>query len=809
MATPPPEVPPVTKEDKPQLPPSPTGPSVPDYPPNSAQNVAANLKSDGPADAEVKSPTLNGHTPVASSNTNGTIVATSPPKSPDNQTPSETIQNKPSPAAGSSAPAETQPTEEKKTPSQDQESTAPAAANPVVESVVPSAPQAVAPPIVPASADGPNDTPEPMAIDTKQDVSTAVKTDLPHHPTPTSAPLALTAPQPVDQEMKDASEAPLSPSKISRQRDADLSEEPAPKRTKVEGDDSVINFQTPGFNTPAAAAPGPNRTSGGPGLTKMQHKFISKSLTSLKRMHDARFYKEPVDAVKLNIPQYHTIVTHPMDLGTMERKLRNNQYSSPQAVADDFALMVNNTTIFNGPDHLVTQEGIKLKATFEKQMTNLPKPEEVEERKPKKQTEKTSAARREHRTSLPSQPKAASPQSQTFALGPEGLPVIRRDSSNPDGRPKRSIHPPKRDLPYSTKPKKKKFQWELRFCQEVLDELHKQKHYSWVMPFYYPVDPVALNIPTYHSVIKKPMDLSTVQSKLKAGQYENAKEFENDVRLIFKNCYRFNIPGDPTFVCGQRAEEIFNAKWAQKSDYLEAHEPHPEQNTDSSDEDSDEDAEESEEDDEKLTQLQKQIAEMSRQVEAITNKKKKTPPSSKKVGKTKLSKKDSKKISTGKRDKKSKSSQPGKTRAITYNEKQIISNGISSLPDKRMQQALQIIQNNVPQLKGTDEAEIELDIDELPNDVLLKLLNFVKKHVPNLMDDEDEDDLPTSSVAPPKPKKNKPMSKFEQEAQINMLQSNLSRFQGGPHSPDPVASVEHNESSDDDSDSSEEESEEE
>ncbi|KAI2679733.1 hypothetical protein DTO012A7_5857 [Penicillium roqueforti] len=813
MATPPPEAPPVTKEDKPQLPPSPTGPSAPDYPPTSAQNATVNLKSDGPTDTEVKSPALNGHTPVEPSNTNGTIVATSPPKSPEHKTSPGVDQNKTPSAAGSAPPAEAQPTEDKNALPQGQVSTTPAPASTAAESTAVSAPQPAAHvSTFPASTDGPSDTPEPMVIDTPQDVSTAVKTDLPHHPTTAPAPPALppvlTAPQHVDQEMKDGSEAPPSPSKVSRQRDADLSEEPAPKRTKVEGDESVINFQTPGYSSPAAATPGPTRTGGGPGLTKMQHKFILKSLTSLKRMHDARFYKEPVDAIKLNIPQYHTIITQPMDLGTMERKLKNNQYSSPQAVADDFALMVNNTTVFNGADHLVTQEGIKLKATFEKQMTNLPKPEEVEERKPKKHTEKTSAARREPRTSLPSQPKASSPQSQTFALGPEGLPVIRRDSSNPDGRPKRSIHPPKRDLPYSTKPKKKKFQWELRFCQEVLDELHKQKHYSWVMPFYYPVDPVALNIPTYHSVIKKPMDLSTAQSKLKTGQYENAREFENDVRLIFKNCYRFNIPGDPTFVCGQRAEEIFNAKWAQKSDYLEAHEPHPEQNTDSSDEDSDEDAEESEEDDEKLTLLQKQIAEMSRQVEAITNKKKKTPPSSKKVGK-KLAKKDSKKISSGKRDKKSKISQPGKTRAITYNEKQIISNGISSLPDKRMQQALQIIQNNVPQLKGTDEAEIELDIDELPNDVLLKLLNFVKKHVPNLMDDEDEDDLPASSVAPPKPKKNKPMSKFEQEAQINMLQSNLSRFQGGAHSPDPVASVERNESSDDESDSSEEESEEE
>jgi hypothetical protein len=50
---------------------------------------------------------------------------------------------------------------------------------------------------------------------------------------------------------------------------------------------------------------------------------------------------------------------------------------------------------------------------------------------------------------------------------PSGLEESRRMTGRPSG-------------------KKKKFQWELRFCQEVLDELHKQKHYNWVMPFYYP-----------------------------------------------------------------------------------------------------------------------------------------------------------------------------------------------------------------------------------------------------------------------------------------------------------------------------------
>jgi len=86
------------------------------------------------------------------------------------------------------------------------------------------------------------------------------------------------------------------------------------------------------------------------------------------------------------------------------------------------------------------------------------------------------------------------------------------------------------------------------------------------------------------------------------------------------------------------------------------------------------------------------------------------------------------------------------------------------------------------------------------------LLKFVKKNVPHLMDDDDF--APTSTVAPSKPKKNKPMSKNEQEAQITMLESNLSRFQGGG-SPAPVPSVEANESSEDESDDDSEESEEE
>jgi Bromodomain len=34
----------------------------------------------------------------------------------------------------------------------------------------------------------------------------------------------------------------------------------------------------------------------------------------------------PVDAIKLNIPDYHKIIKHPMDFGTIKKRLENNYY---------------------------------------------------------------------------------------------------------------------------------------------------------------------------------------------------------------------------------------------------------------------------------------------------------------------------------------------------------------------------------------------------------------------------------------------------------------------------------------------------
>ncbi|VDN35908.1 unnamed protein product, partial [Cylicostephanus goldi] len=55
----------------------------------------------------------------------------------------------------------------------------------------------------------------------------------------------------------------------------------------------------------------------------------------------------------------------------------------------------------------------------------------------------------------------------------------------------------------------------------VLRDVMKHKH-AW--PFVTPVDAVKLNLPDYHKVIHRPMDLGTIKMRLKNTYYYSAKD---------------------------------------------------------------------------------------------------------------------------------------------------------------------------------------------------------------------------------------------------------------------------------------------
>jgi hypothetical protein len=96
-----------------------------------------------------------------------------------------------------------------------------------------------------------------------------------------------------------------------------------------------------------------------------------------------------------------------------------------------------------------------------------------------------------------------------------------------------------------------------RACQGVVNFLYNHKHAGI---FLEPVDPVALNIPTYFDVVKRPMDITTLSENLEKGLYSKIPPtksvgrsavsrmlngpFKDDALLIFDNAIRFNPPDD-------------------------------------------------------------------------------------------------------------------------------------------------------------------------------------------------------------------------------------------------------------------------
>ena len=656
----------------------------------------------------------------------------------------------------------------------------------------------------------------------------------PKEPAPTPATIAPE--ESVDQIMVDA---PAPPSKQIHEREEDLDDsERAPKRIRTEEPELATQESQfkipdiPAVSSPAVAngenAPSPIvPTDGDDSVTVPRLTHMKKVISNLKKSNASANFRLPVDHVALKIPNYPQVIKQPMDLGTIDQRLKRNEYSSISVFVADFNLIVNNCLTFNGPEHGVSQQAKKMKQSFDGQMKNLPKASTEEPSKEFKKAAKKVEPTRQAPPRRPSvststinvgsagSPASAAPPTPAFALNPDGIPLIRRDSNMTDGRPKRAIIPTKRNSEFGAgRPRKKKYELQLKFCEEVLKDIMASKEWQANQYFMDPVDPVALNIPTYFQIIKKPMDLKLIRTKLQNNEYEKAKDFEEDVRQIVKNCFKFNPDGDMVNAAGRLFEDLFNRKWAAKDDWLALNEPASVTQSDADDDDEDEEEDESEdeandsEDDrsEKIKKLQQQIQEMSKQMGELTQakpKKSKSPKIGKKKDKLKAKKERPDTVvpkpSKDKKDPKRKSAKkPEKDRLVTFVEKQYISNGIAMLPEKQMQEALKIIQLSVPSLANSDQSEIELDIEEVPNSALLKLLGFVKKYAGPPPDEPKVEATETyNGPAATKSKKSKPMSKNEQEAQIEELKGKLGAY-AGPISPNAVQSIETGDSSDDD-----------
>ncbi|XP_027351706.1 transcription factor GTE8-like isoform X2 [Abrus precatorius] len=98
----------------------------------------------------------------------------------------------------------------------------------------------------------------------------------------------------------------------------------------------------------------------------------------------------------------------------------------------------------------------------------------------------------------------------------------------------------------------------MKDCDSLLKRLMNHQ-YAWV--FNTPVDVVKLNLPDYFNIIKHPMDLGTVKSKLAAGAYAAPLEFADDVKLTFFNAMTYNPPGNDVHLMADTLCKYFELRW--------------------------------------------------------------------------------------------------------------------------------------------------------------------------------------------------------------------------------------------------------
>uniref|UniRef100_A0A4W5LJB5 Bromodomain testis associated n=1 Tax=Hucho hucho TaxID=62062 RepID=A0A4W5LJB5_9TELE len=96
---------------------------------------------------------------------------------------------------------------------------------------------------------------------------------------------------------------------------------------------------------------------------------------------------------------------------------------------------------------------------------------------------------------------------------------------------------------------------QLQYLEKVVVKALWRHNFSW--PFRTPVDAVGLHIPDYYTIIKTPMDLSTIKKRLQNNYYWKAMECIQDFNKLFTNCYVYNRPGDDIVLMAQALEKIF------------------------------------------------------------------------------------------------------------------------------------------------------------------------------------------------------------------------------------------------------------
>eukprot|EP00121_Abeoforma_whisleri_P012744 Awhi_evm1s11764 len=145
------------------------------------------------------------------------------------------------------------------------------------------------------------------------------------------------------------------------------------------------------------------------------------------------FYK-PVDAVALRLPDYHSIIKNPMDLGTVKKRLAERYYQFAHQCIEDMKLTFYNCRLYNKAGSDVIRMCDNVYALFEDRLRLMPQecvilPPKAPRQSTAKKGKRSAVGRRRTETTTSHLPKA-SPRVPVIAkpLPVPETPITRRTS---------------------------------------------------------------------------------------------------------------------------------------------------------------------------------------------------------------------------------------------------------------------------------------------------------------------------------------------------------------------------------------------
>uniref|UniRef100_A0A3B3SZH4 Bromo domain-containing protein n=1 Tax=Paramormyrops kingsleyae TaxID=1676925 RepID=A0A3B3SZH4_9TELE len=323
--------------------------------------------------------------------------------------------------------------------------------------------------------------------------------------------------------------------------------------------------QSSTFNPPPPETTNSNR----PKRQTNQLQYLLK--TVLKSLWKHQFswpFQQPVDADKLNLPDYYKIIKCPMDMGTIKRRLENSYYLNAQECIQDFNTMFTNCYIYNKPGDDIVLMAEALEKMFLQKISEMPQDEmeitvmtgkgrgrgrrdggrelgvvhcavtwghcsaerqcisfwtanlclHANKPPPPAPTQQRKSQKRKADTTTPTANDQLSESSPAASEPKSGKSLPRRESSRPAKQPKKEAPDSQHHLGVgigaalgaggAPGPKQ---QEQLRYCAGIIRDMLSKKHAAYAWPFYKPVDVESLGLHDYYDIIKHPMDLGTIK----------------------------------------------------------------------------------------------------------------------------------------------------------------------------------------------------------------------------------------------------------------------------------------------------------